>query len=162
MQRTCATMTSAGLSNHANYKEKSKMILKTKDKATAEAIRTAIEEVENIRVEDMRSLNAKGTRYRMKLSVHSSKARFGKRSTSAFRAGRRIHALCWHGFRDAFRAAFTVDPDAVFSTALAVWKGKEHFEANYMESGYKVCGAPIAPYTHCMACCCADGGAFED
>ena len=126
------------------------MILKTKDKATADAIRTAIESVDNVRVENMAPINAKHTRFRLKLTVRSSKERYGKRS---FR-GRRCHALCWHGFRDAFRKAFDVDPACEFHTALAKWKGKEHFEANYMESGFVDIGSVMCPRQWREACEC--------
>jgi hypothetical protein len=127
------------------------MILKTKDAQTAADICMAIQTCENVIVDYIRPINAKHTRFRLKLTVRSSKEKYGKRGFS----GRRAHALCWHGFRDAFRKAFEVDPDCEFHTALAKWKGKAHFEANFEESGYVNIGSVFQPLQWREACDCA-------
>jgi len=73
-------------------------------------------------------------------------------------AGRRVHAVCWHGFRDFFRAAFEHTPDAIFRTALDTWRGAQDFEARYAFSGTKNIGAPSAPTHFAEACRCPESG----
>lgn len=75
-----------------------------------------------------------------------------------FREGRRVHAVCWHGFRDFFRAVFKKEPEATFHTALATWKGSKHFEANYRESGHRNIGSQMAPVYAAEACRCGEEG----
>jgi hypothetical protein len=75
-----------------------------------------------------------------------------------FRENRRVHAVCWHGFRDFFRACFAVEPEARFYTALDKWKGSADFEARYRESGCRNIGVPIAPVFAAEACRCGEEG----
>lgn len=70
-------------------------------------------------------------------------------------------AVCWHGHRDFLRALFRKLPDARVRTALATYRGAEHFETTYPET---YGGAPdnggfcghVRPYG--SACTCDDGG----
>jgi len=73
-------------------------------------------------------------------------------------AGRRVNAVCWHGFRDYFRAVFAQESTAVFRTALDTWRGSEDFEKRFPESGSKQIGPPIAPVLIVDACRCQDRG----
>jgi len=43
-------------------------------------------------------------------------------------------AVCWHGHRDFFRELFELKPEAVIETALATYKGAEHFEDTYRDT----------------------------
>ena len=139
------------------------MIVVTRDAETFQAILASIAKVDNVRVEGWKPLNAKGTRFSLKLGVHSSRGQYGKRRNSYGPQGfRRVHALCWHGFRDAFRAAFQVDPQAIFRTALESWKGSQDFEARFQDSGFQNIGSQVAPLNWHQACACSDGGAFQD
>lgn len=83
---------------------------------------------------------------------------YQRESVGYMSAGRRVNAVCWHGFRDYFRAVYKREPLAVFKTGVATWKGSEHFEANYRETGYKNIGPPIAPVAMAEACRCPDSG----
>jgi hypothetical protein len=115
---------------------------------------------------DVRALNSAGTRHKVKVNPVDVKDADGNRkyqrtSASAFNSTRRVHAVCWHGFRDYFRACFSVAPEATFRTAVDVWRGREDFEERYRASGHRVVGAPIAPYKACEVCVCPDSGIAE-
>lgn len=75
-----------------------------------------------------------------------------------FREGRRVHAVCWHGFRDFFRAVYRREPDAVFRTAMATYRGSEGFEATFPETGHRNIGSQMAPVCAAEACRCPEAG----
>lgn len=85
-------------------------------------------------------------------------ARYQRESVGFGTAGRRVNAVCWHGFRDYFRAVYEHCPEAIFRTSLATWKGSEHFEANFPASGHKNIGPLIAPVEYAGACRCPEAG----
>jgi hypothetical protein len=101
-----------------------------------------------------KTLNTQGTRHRVKVSPFV-KGKYQR--VSAF-SGRKVNAVCWHGFRDFFRECFTLQPNAVFRTALATWKGKEHFEASFAESGWQEVGSEFRPARACDVCKCPEAG----
>lgn len=112
---------------------------------------------------DLTTLNNKGDRHRVKVNPSDEKDSDGNRpyqriSASPFGSNRRVAAVCWHGFRDFFRACYALAPDAVFRTAFDTWSGAADFEARYRESGHRNIGAPIAPISACEACVCPDSG----
>lgn len=72
--------------------------------------------------------------------------------------GRRIHAVCWHGFRDFFRALYEITPDAVAKTALATYAGSEGFEATFSATGNRNIGSQVFPLCIADACLCNDSG----
>lgn len=73
-------------------------------------------------------------------------------------AGRRVHAVCWHGFRDYFRAVYRREPNAVFRTSIATWRGSRDFEARFEATGLINIGPRIAPVAMIDACRCRDSG----
>ena len=73
-------------------------------------------------------------------------------------SGRKINAVCWHGFRDFFRALFEYTPDAVVKTALATYAGSKGFEATFPATGAKNIGSMFEPMAIADACLCADCG----
>ncbi len=85
-------------------------------------------------------------------------ARYQREAVGYGSAGRRVHAVCWHGFRDFFRAVFDQESDAVFRTALDTWRGAEDFEKRFAATGYKNIGPRIAPVSIASACRCPDRG----
>ncbi len=85
-------------------------------------------------------------------------ARYQRESVGYGTAGRRVHAVCWHGFRDFFRACFAAEPEAKFYTALDKWLGSEDFEARYRDSGHRNAGPPIAPVCVADTCRCPERG----
>lgn len=123
---------------------------------------------------DVRTLNEKGTRHRVKVNpIVPSSARtpagarkrgdkgnapYQRVSPSMFNSGRRVHAVCWHGFRDFFRACFKLAPAATFRTAMDTWRGAEDFEARFAQSGHRNIGSQMAPMTAAEACACPDSG----
>ena len=140
---------------------------------TREALESAARAV-GVRVE-ISTLSGSGLRHRVKVSpdvpaeayAPSGRRRRGERGdspyqrTSAavmFHENRRVHAVCWHGFRDFFRACFASAPAATFRTALDTWRGAEDFEARYRASGHRNIGAPIAPVCAAEACRCGEEG----
>jgi hypothetical protein len=72
--------------------------------------------------------------------------------------GRRVHAVCWHGFRDFFRAVYLREPNARFATAYDTWKGSEDFEARFLETGYRNIGSQMCPVSAAEACRCPESG----
>lgn len=108
-------------------------------------------------------LNLKGTRHRVKVNLSGKKDedgnyRWQRVSASQFANERRVHAVCWHGFRDYFRACFDRAPDAEFRTALDYWNGSDDFEERYRASGHQNVGSQFAP-TYAAECCrCPERG----
>jgi hypothetical protein len=122
---------------------------------------------------DMTSLNSAGTRHRVKVNPGardgerfespsgrkgSPMSKYQRISTSTFNGGRRVHAVCWHGFRDFFRAVYRREPGAVFKTAFDTWKGSEDFEARFAFSGHRNIGSQVAPMMAAEACVCPSSG----
>jgi hypothetical protein len=127
---------------------------------------------------DVSTLNAKGTRHRVKLypstyvcpdEAHTASGarRRGERGDYRYQrlsAGyghqleRRCFAVCWHGFRDFFRACFEREPAATFRTSVDVWRGSEDFEARYRDSGHRNIGPLISPIAMAEACRCPEAG----
>lgn len=85
-------------------------------------------------------------------------APYQRESDSYFNEARRVHAVCWHGFRDFFRACFRREPQARFYTAMDKWLGSEDFEARFPDSGHRNIGSQAAPVMAAEACRCPDAG----
>ncbi len=113
------------------------------------------------------TLNQKGTRHRVKVNPGSWKDadtgdRKYQRESAGYNGGsRRVAAVCWHGFRDYFRACFEREPNAVFRTAMDTWDGSEDFEERYRESGHRNIGSAYFPTGACEACRCPESGRAE-
>lgn len=123
---------------------------------------------------EVETLNAKGDRHRVKLypivpaealtpkgrrrKGEKGDARYQRESASYFSGGRRVHAVCWHGFRDFFHAVYRREPGAIFRTAFATYRGKEGFEACYRETGHRNIGSKMAPVMAAEACRCGEAG----
>lgn len=105
--------------------------------------------------------NMKGTRWRVKLYPNreglkqNEDAKYQREGVST---GYRVNAVCWHGFRDFFRACFRQAPEAKFKTAMETWDGSEDFEAHYVESGYKNVGSMMFPRAAAEVCRCPESG----
>lgn len=95
----------------------------------------------NIVVENCEAKSSTGTRISVKLGTADSKRHGSRRSSS----GRHGKYLCWHGFRDVFRAVMEVNPDAVIRSAKAVYRGSEGFEETYPSTGFQNVGSMFAP-----------------
>lgn len=123
---------------------------------TADQLRTAADEI-GVTVE-INTLNAKGDRHQVK--VNPGPEPLGQRNYQRISASseRRVFAVCWHGFRDFFRACYEVAPNAVFRTAMDTWKGSEDFEERFRTSGYRNVGSQMYPRVACEVCECPDAG----
>lgn len=77
-----------------------------------------------------------------------------RRSASAFSGQRRINAVCWHGYRDVLIELFNINPDARVYTAMAKYKGRDGFEANYPATGWHNIGSMAYPVTMPELCDC--------
>jgi hypothetical protein len=111
---------------------------------TEAQIHQAVDKVENAQVEytNRKTKNA----VNVKLTVKSSRGKYGKTSVGYGRVGqRRVHALCWHGFRDVFFEIFKLNPNAVIITAQARYDGLEDFREKYPRTGNKNIGSMIEP-----------------
>ena len=74
---------------------------------------------------------------------------------------RRVNAVCWHGFRDFFRAVYRIEPGAVFHTAFDTWRGSEDFELRFRESGHRNIGSQMCPMAAAEACRCPQSGYID-
>lgn len=103
------------------------------------------------------------TRHRVKVNpgtkvLKNGDHKYQRISASYFSRSRKVHAVCWHGFRDFFREVFKHDPQTVFRTGLDTWKGSADFEARYRESGHRNVGPPISPIAMVDTCRCPEAG----
>lgn len=85
-------------------------------------------------VQDGRAL-----RFRLAVDTGSPRDAWGflpyQRATTWRESGpRRVAAVCWHGHRDFMRALFAVAPDMRLKTALADYRGADHFEGTYPDT----------------------------
>jgi hypothetical protein len=140
----------------------------TATNVTREVLEAAAAEV-GVRAE-IEPLSQSGTRYRVKLypvpppeaytkggrrrAGERGDARWQRTSASAFGEDRRVHAVCWHGFRAFFRAVYRRDPGVTFRTAAATYKGSEHFEAVHPSTARRNIGSQFRPVTMAGACRC--------
>src|SRR4029453_13777988 len=95
----------------------------------------------NIVIENVAALSATGTRITAKLGTNDSRAH-GSRTSGSGRHGK---YLCWHGFRDGYRACFAVNPDARIKSGVAVYKGPQHFEDTYESTADQNVGSIVSP-----------------
>jgi hypothetical protein len=77
--------------------------------------------------------------------------------------GRRVHAICWHGHRDFFRALFKLAPAARVQTARtrefapgSRYYTAENFERLYLETDGNI-GSAYQPTRYSSACDCQVG-----
>jgi len=119
---------------------------------------------------DLDRRNRAGTRWRLRLlpQVHPwnltkggrrrpgphGDTKYQRESVGYSTAGRRVHAVCWHGHRDFFRAVYDREPEAIFRTVLTTYKGWADFESHYSATGSRNIGPPIAPVPVSEACRC--------
>lgn len=101
-------------------------------------------------------IEPKGRRYRVKLGPgQSSFRRVG-------RSGRRVSALCWHGFRDFLALCYAQAPEMTAKTAMANYDGKVHFLATFRETGAQNIGSRAEPLAAANACQCWEGYFYGD
>lgn len=73
--------------------------------------------------------------------VRDSREAGARRSGS----GRRMPAACWHATRDVLAAMFDADPDAVVTTAMARYDGRDGFHRTFPGTADHNVGSMIAP-----------------
>jgi hypothetical protein len=123
------------------------MVVRKVDKQTLEAAARSV----HVSLYDFKS-EGKGFRFTLKPDK-GDKDRYKRTSASYFNQGRRVHAVCWHGYRDYMREVFKTNPDAIFVTAKARYKGSEHFEQIHEQTNTNI-GAPICPMLYTDTCDC--------
>lgn len=96
----------------------------------------------------------KGRQYRVK--VNPGKPNKYQRINAV--TGRKVNAVCWHGFRDFFLAVYRIEPGAKFVTQVDTWNGSADFEARFRESGYRNVGSMMYPVRAIDNCTCPDSG----
>lgn len=104
-------------------------------------------------------VSAKGRGFNVKVGpTHEKNANGDRRYQRVNHHDRRIAAVCWHGFRDFFRAIFKSSPDAEIRTALTTYRGRDHFEETYPYTGHINIGSQMKPMMMADACRCPDSG----
>lgn len=109
----------------------------------------------NIVVEGCNAVSSTGTRISVKLGTADSRKHGSRRAWS----GRHGKWLCWHGFRDVFRAVMAVNPEARIQTGKTVYKGTDGFETGYESTGMQNVGSMFQPAympEMCVGTCAGD------
>ena len=118
---------------------------------TEKQIREGVRLVDNAQVQ---SMGRRGNQYRVKLTVDSTKDGERLYRLSPGGRGRKMHALCWHGFRAVMREWFRLCPDARIYTAMATYKGSDDFEMHHDITGNANIGSQFFPMKVRDACDC--------
>ncbi|MBU1621879.1 MAG: hypothetical protein KJ604_20680 [Gammaproteobacteria bacterium] len=143
---------------------------------THDQLRTAAAAIGAILV-DFQTKNTRGTRVRFRLAPGPTRP-YGRLSPNMERADgtpRRIHAVCWHGHREFFRALFLIAPDARVQTTMLGrvsrfnppntdpirWYTAENFERVFPSTGDVNIGSQFRPCLMRDACACVERGHGE-
>lgn len=83
-------------------------------------------------------------------------------ASAMFHEGRRVHAVCWHGFRDFYRELFNRVPEATAETSFTRRLGigrytSENFEDVYFDTAYINVGSMAYPMNAAEVCSCGEG-----
>lgn len=70
---------------------------------------------------------------------------------------KRMPYICWHGYRDLFRAVFAKYPQATIRTGATVYRGQAHFEYTYQNTDRNI-GSQVSPFQYSEACDCKENG----
>lgn len=104
---------------------------------------------DNLRAEIGREYSA--TRFNARVVLAESAGRMGIKSPGLAPGqrrswnGRRINAVCWHGYRDALIEVFNTNPDAKVRTAMAKYLGRESFYQEFPRTADQNIGSMVAP-----------------
>jgi hypothetical protein len=111
--------------------------------------------------------NSRGDRWQGRLIPDNSEthgtselAKYQRTSASQFGysdrlgRGRKVHAVCWHGYRDFMQAVFDRFPAARIQTSFADYRGAEDFADKYPATAYKNIGSLMYPVYVSDACEC--------
>jgi hypothetical protein len=98
--------------------------------------------------------------FRIKLNLDSSRA-YQRTSTTLNKKGnyRKVHAVCWHGYRDFLIELYKLNPSIRVVTAQATYNNEHHFNATYGATGSNNIGSYIEPMEYQYACLCRDSEA---
>jgi hypothetical protein len=88
--------------------------------------------------------------------------KYQRTNASGFNPERRVHAVCWHGWRDFMLALYKHDPDARIKTAIADYRGRDDFLEKYPRTANLNIGSMMYPMQMHRACNCAIGGWLID
>lgn len=73
-------------------------------------------------------------------------------------SGRRLAAACWHAYRDVLAAIFDVNPDTRVYTAMATYRGRDDFYAQYPRTAHRDIGSMAKPAYMPELCDCSHHG----
>src|SRR3989304_7695526 len=107
-------------------------------------------ETSNVKIRDMKWLNAAHTRWQVTFTVNNSRDKFSRVSSSAFHPERRVSALCWHGHKLLFEALLEINPEAVIRTMHT----NTTYSNDQREWAAPVIGPPIYPVRYSECCDC--------
>jgi len=106
----------------------------------------------------------KGRGFRVKVYPSDSSAerehyrakRYACRTQAGEPRMKRVYAVCWHGFRDFFRAVYAKEPKAIFRTAMATYNGRDDFRRNFEATGDRNIGSMMIPLSARDGCACEE------
>lgn len=105
-----------------------------------------------VRIDNYRTVNAKGTRVAFVLRLTSGLPHVWQRLSHS---GRRVAAVCWHGHEAFFRELFKLDPSIEIRTHWAggdIHYTADNFEQTFGETGYANVGSVYEPCAYRDAC----------
>ena len=104
---------------------------------------------------DMHPMNKSKTAWRVRLTPSQDNPRkYGRISAHYMQRDRRVHAVCWHGYRDFFTELYHLCPTATVITRLGTYKGVADFYEHFEVTGNENIGAPTFPVRMRDACEC--------
>lgn len=111
---------------------------------TREQLEEAAKNTGGVRLDNFKPLNAKETRWNVKLSpVTLEKGQPKKWASVSAISGRRKSAVNWYGFKRFFEELYRLNPDAIVHTTFGTYTGKEDFEKRHMDTRNKrLCDSP--------------------
>ena len=106
--------------------------------------------------------------FRLRLAKGDGIKRYQRTSYNPFNIGRKVNAVCWHGFRDFFRACYRYNDNIEFITHLGIYGlsvdmkrvtyySLQQFNAVYPETDVEV-GGDLYRALISQCCTCKEAG----
>ena len=97
-----------------------------------------------------------GNCYRVKLIKKKESKNYQRKGFYNNKNGtpRKVHAICWHGYRDFLIELYKIYSDLRVFTAQITYNNKEDFELKYPDTANINIGSMVQPLSYGNACFC--------
>jgi len=97
-----------------------------------------------------------GNCYRVKLIKKKESKNYQRKGFYNNKNGtpRKVHAICWHGYRDFLIELYKIYSDLRVFTAQITYNNKEDFELKYPDTANINIGSMVQPLNYDDACFC--------